>query len=363
MESRRKSGILKGVNLQTERRPSLRKFARMVGVSPATVSRVFSEFSEQRDLVAPETRDRIIEEAEKCGFRLTAINRISFGGRTNSVGVMVPLLRISYFADITAGLQQKLLEVDILPMILQSTIDDERRSVRRLLDHRVDAMILVLADESLNDNDYEEMRRADVPILLVDNQRPGFICDSALTDDIEGGRLAGRHLIELGHKRIGFCYYGEGRSTCEQRLQGFREALAERDLELREEDIAVVPPGDRQGKESLALQADLRRILSNPSRPTAFFAPIDDIAVQVMKVAREVGLCLPQDLSLVGYADLDYAATTEPPLTTIRQDGFTLGQRIGEMLLHRLGHPDAAPQTLRLPTELIVRQSAVPLSN
>ena len=102
---------------------SIRKFASLAGVSPATVSRVFSNPRS----VAEETRQRILSLAEECGFRPNAVNRAPFGGKTNSVGVMLPDMRVSYFADIAAGLQQELLQSEVLPIALQSIIDDERR--------------------------------------------------------------------------------------------------------------------------------------------------------------------------------------------------------------------------------------------
>jgi len=331
-------------------RPSLRQFARMAGVSPATVSRVFSE----SELVAPDTRDRIIDLANSCGFRPTAINRVSFGGLTNSVGVMVPHLAVSFFADIATGLQRQLLDADILPVVLQSGIGGDRQGIRRLIDHRVDALVLVLIDESLTSDDFVEVIRADVPLLLLGPLQLGLSCDSVDSDDVQGGRLAGEHLIGLGHRRIGFVYYGEGQSTCDQRLAGFREVLSRAGLELDSRDIAHNPP--RHGGEP-ELEAELRAILSRPDRPSAFFAPTDLLAMSIYRVARELGLRIPAALSVVGFGDLNFAGYVEPPLTSVIQDGVAIGERAGELIMARLSVRDAPRQTVILPTRLVLRES------
>jgi LacI family transcriptional regulator len=335
-------------------RPSLRQFARLAGVSPATVSRVFSD---KGDMVASETREHVLTLADSCGFRPAAINRVSFGGRTNSVGVLVPMLGVSYFADFTLGLQQELLPSGILPMILQSQGDSERLAVRRLLDHRVDALVLLLVDETLHQDDFLEVLPAQVPLLLIGPTRSGLQGDTVDTDDVEGGRLAGEHLLALGHRRLGFCYFGEGHSSCDNRLKGFRSALGAHGVVLRDEDIAYLRPHMPQDEMYDRLREDLKRILTGPERATAIFASTDLLALEVYRVAAEMGLRIPEDLSVVGYADLDFAAFVQPPLTTIRQDGVAVGRRAGELLLRRFEAPEAAMERAVIGVGLVKRGS------
>lgn len=109
----------------------------MAGVSPATVSRIFTN----KGVVSPTTQERVLALAKSVGFRPSAVGQVAFGGQTKSVGVLLPMLAITYFADIATGLQETLLAEDYLPMVLQSSFDNDRRSIRRLLDHRVDALV------------------------------------------------------------------------------------------------------------------------------------------------------------------------------------------------------------------------------
>ena len=330
---------------------SLRKFAAMAGVSPATVSRVFAN----KGLVAPRTHARVIALAKSVAFRPSAFGNVAFGGNTRSVGVLVATLKVTYFADIATGLQETLLAENYLPMVLQSIVDSDRRSIRRLLDHRVDALCLGLMDETLTPDDFSEVVKAKIPVVVISPMGSGLMFDTASDDDIGGGRLAGEHLLSLGHQRIGFGLLGEGRATSSLRQNGFEQALAQHKLSLASRDIARMPPRGPDGEAMFS--RDVHRILSRPDRPTAFFASTDLLAANVYHVARGLNLHIPRDLSIVGYADLTFAAHIDPPLTTIRQDGLELGRSAAELILNRLGNSTAPRQDVMVPTELVTRGS------
>ena len=216
-------------------------------------------------------------------------------------------------------------------------------------------LCLVLVDESLTPDDFSEVVKAKVPAVVISPLGSSLMFDMAGDDDIGGGRLAGEHLLSLGHERIGYALFGEGRSTSSLRQQGFEQALAQRGLKLADRDIACLPARDLN-REALFVD-DLRRILSRPDRPTAFFASTDVLAAHTYGVARELGLRIPHDLSVVGYANLSFAQYVDPPLTTIRQDGRELGRRAAALILNRLHNPTAPRQDVVVPTELIVRAS------
>ena len=334
--------------------PSLRKFSSMAGVSPATVSRIFAH----KGPVANKTRDRVLALAKLVGFRPSAVGQVAFGGRTRSVGVLVPVLDVTYFADIATGLQETLLAEDYLPMVLQSSIDEDRRAIRRLPDHKVDALCLSLIDESMAPEDFSEVAKTKVPVVVISPLGTGLMFDMACDDDIGGGLQAGEHLVALGHRRIAFGLFGEGRSSSTLRQQGLVQSLTQHGLKLTKDNIALLPariPNPRD-----AFHRDVHRILSQPNRPTAFFASTDLMAAQVYLVARELGLRIPHDLSVVGYADLGFSAHIDPPLTTVRQDGRELGRQAATLILKRLFQPTMPRQDVMVPTQLIVRASTGP---
>ncbi|MCX7935447.1 MAG: substrate-binding domain-containing protein, partial [Planctomycetota bacterium] len=267
-------------------------------------------------------------------------------------------LRVSYFVDIAHGIQNELLAVDCLPILLDLVQDDERKGIRRLIEHRVDGMILSIVDESIHMAEIREILQVDLPLVLVDREVMACTCDFVGVDDVAGGRLAGEHLAALGHKIFGFCYYGEGSSTCDARLEGFRQGLAQSGLVLRNENIVRLPA--REPDRETHFYNDLLALLRRPDRPTAIFAPTDLLARRVYCAAREVGLSIPSDLSVIGYADLEFAAYLEPPLTTIRQDGKEVGRQAARLMLQRLEQEMRPPQRILLPVTLVPRRSTAP---
>jgi LacI family transcriptional regulator len=331
---------------------SLRDVARLADVSPATVSRVFSG----RATVAPATRQRVLELAERHGFRPSAIGQVAFGGNTRSIGVLLPNLTTSFFADIACGLQQELLQVDYLPMVLQQgSGDPEQRAIQRLLDHRVDGMILHLTDEALQPRDFAVVLKARLPMVMIGAVHPAVSADIVCNDDLAGGREVGTHLVELGHRRLGFVYFGAGHSPSDPRLAGFRDALGQRGMVLREQDVARIEPfvADNAAR----LRADLLRVLRQPDRPTAIFASTDLLAGEVYRVACEVGLRIPRDLSVAGFANLNFSPLMDPPLTTADQFGLDIGRRAARLILDRIRNPAMPRRTEIVPVRLIVRGS------
>ena len=336
---------------------SLRKFAELAQVSPATVSRVFS----QPETVAEKTRLKVLELAESMGFRPSPIARAAVGGSTKSVGVVLPSLKVSFFADVLLGLQRRLLQDDYLPMTLSDEGEDSRVTLRRLVDHRMDALVMGCSDESLSYQEVYEIVDPDLPLILIDNVHPGFDCDAVLNDDYAGGRAAGRHLLELGHEIFGFIHYGEGTSNCEQRLDGFRCALREADIDLPEQHIVNMPPrAESMEKAHAILRQQLRKLFSDPRRPTAVFASNDRFALETYLACEELGLRIPGDLSVIGFADLEFAPFLNPPLTTIRQYGEDMGRRAAELILARLTVDGLPKRTEVIPVELVRRASTAP---
>lgn len=343
--------------MEIERQLSLRAFARYAGVSPSTASRVFT----RPDMVAADTREHVLKMARRSGFRPSPVARAAVGGDTRSVGVLLPDLGVSFFADIARGVQNGLLGEDYLPVVLTNANDAGLRAVQRLLDHRVDALILAISDESVKQSEIVALSGPDFPLVLVDQPHPGFSYDSVLSDDDGGGYEAGRHLLALGHRRIGFTRYGEGASNCDLRQAGFCRALAEQGCTLAPGHIAQLPAHPSEDDGLAALGGSVRRILAAPSRPSAFFASTDLHARVVLSVARNLGLRVPQDLSVVGFADLTFAELIDPPLTTIRQNGEEIGFQAAELIMSRLAEPKRERRRMVVPTRLVVRAStAVP---
>ena len=329
----------------------MRDFARKAGVSTSTVSRVFS----RPDLVNAATRDRVLRLAARTGFRPSPVARAAIGKSTRSIGILLPALSVSYFAELAEGAQAALLDEDFLPVILSDQDKSGLRGVQRMVDHRVDALIFGVSDEAIRQSDIMAITGPDFPFVLVDQPHPGFEYDCVLNDDEGGGYQAGRHLTELGHRHIACLHYGEGTGNCEARIAGCRRALQEAGGTMRPEDTVQAPARGTPDAHRRAVRSGIERILKRRPQPTAFFATTDPFAGDVLLVARDLGIRVPEELSVVGFADLEFAALLDPPLTTVRQNGEALGRAAAELILSRLEEPTRECRRVTIPTRLIVR--------
>jgi DNA-binding LacI/PurR family transcriptional regulator len=196
----------------------------------------------------------------------------------------------------------------------------------------------------------EEMK---VPIVLINNEHPGQFVHSVTIDNLNAGRVAARHLVELGHKRIGYLGNRFGLQADMERFSGYRQILEEADIGFQPE---LVAHGD--GRPEGGMSA-MERLLALPEPPTAVFCYNDMEAIGALRAVREHGLTVPGDVSVVGLDDLFLASYTDPPLTTIQQPKHQMGRLAVEILLQLLsgGKPDSH---VTLAGKLIVRQTTAP---
>jgi len=213
--------------------------------------------------------------------------------------------------------------------------------------------------ERPRDDEIEQLANASVPIVLIDSCHPALtMLHRVSVDDVAGGLAACRYLIELGHTRIGFV--GDiidnpfNFVSSRNRYWGYRQALEAAGIPLRPEYYGENQHGRREARQTA------KKLLGLPDRPTAIFAASDTQAVGVLEAARDAGLRVPEDLSVIGYDDIEVADIMG--LTTIRQMLFESGQRSVELLLETLENPQIEPVHEVLPAELIVRGTTAPPS-
>lgn len=331
---------------------SMRSFAKMAGVSVATVSHVYSN----PDSVSKATAKRVLELAETVGFSPNAVAKAAFGESTQSIGILLPSLSDSYFGGIARAIQKRLIQADYLPIFIDS-VDSSEDSLCRLLKHKVDALVIGCSDENLNIPKICRNQMTRLPIVAIEQMRPGVCSDSVLNDDYDGGFQAGKHLISLGHRRFGACTYGEERSNCIPRIIGFRDAIRHSGGTLEDRFITHLTIHGAENDGDRKMRKELEKILSASDAPTAIFATTDYLALHVYNAAKKIGLRIPEDVSVVGFGDLQFSPYVNPPLTTIRQNPALIGTKTAELLLKRLKHPDRNMENICVPVELLVRGS------
>jgi LacI family transcriptional regulator len=317
------------------------------GVSVATVSKVING----RYGVAPATLAKVQAVIEQLGYESSLVARSLRSHRTNVIGILVADIE-PFSAELLKGAGAAIRARDYELIVYSGSGHGkdhsgwERRYVSRLGGTLTDGMILVtptLVDVS-----------DATPIVAVDPHAGPSNLPSVHSDNLAGAITATAHLIELGHRRIGFLAGRPDLESARKREQGYRDALAAAGIPLDPELIRV---GDYDLEMS---EVPARQLLSLFDRPTAIFAANDLSAIQTMHVARSLGLSIPGDVSVIGFDNIPESALTAPPLTTIDQSIQEMGRRAVELLIDLIEGNAEPPGQVTLPTRLVVRQSCGP---
>jgi LacI family transcriptional regulator len=334
--------------------PSTGDVAQEAGVSRATVSYVLNARADQS--IPEETRARVLAAAQKLGYRPNRLARGMIKGRTRTFGVIVSRLDSRYFAQIVLGFQEECDRHDHR-ILLEHTQHDparEARQVNLLLEYRVDGLLWV-ADEwtaKAARHWIEGLAVEGLACVLTDDRTYAAFADCVVTADFEGAQAAVRYLIAQGHRRIAHLGASDRLSNSRDRHAGYMAALREAGLES---DPALLVRDHYDVQDPVGA---FRTFLRAPNPPTAIFTANDDMAVAMMRQAKAHGLRVPQDLSVIGYGDLE--VTEYMGLTTVRQNPYEVGRQAARCLLERMENPERERQTIVVPTELILRETCGP---
>ncbi|MEI6503207.1 MAG: substrate-binding domain-containing protein, partial [Armatimonadota bacterium] len=238
----------------------------------------------------------------------------------------------------------------------------EVRATELLSQRKMDALIVAPCKGERDASRLDAIAETGTPVVMIDRWLPSRNCLSVATDNATGAELATRHLLELGHQRIGVVRARFACSSTRERLAGYRKAL--QSFGVKYDPDLVVSPNYNIGRDHYVEAGDLlSTLLSVPSPPTALFVFHDAIAVGVMSAAAKLHLRVPEDLSLVGYDDIEVVKYLPVPLTTIAQDKRALGQTAGDFVLRSLRGEAIAQRDVRLAPKLVVRQSTCRLAS
>src|SRR5665647_1909030 len=319
------------------RRLTITDVALAAGVSVATVSKVING----RDGIATATSARVLGVVQELGYESSLVARSLRSHHTHVIGILVAEFE-PFSAEILKGAGSGLGDTDYELLAYTGARQSgragwERRYLSRLSGTLIDGAIIVTP--TVVDAD-PACGPADLPTVESDN--------------LTGGLLATRHLIELGHRRIAFLAGRPDLESSRQREAGFRQALSEAGIEV---DPSLVRMSDyrRDAAHQPAIE-----LLSRPDRPTAIFAGNDLSAIGTMEAAQEMGLDVPGDVSVIGFDDIPEAARTTPPLSTVRQPIQQMGSAAVELLIALMDGRIPETMHVRLPTSLVLRGTTAP---
>lgn len=339
-----------GRSTNAQRRTTMADVATRAGVSVATVSYV----TNGRPGVGDEVRARVLQVADELGYRP---NRLAQGlrhGRTTLLGLLLPDIANPYYPELAAGVIDAAAQEDYQVFLSQTGIHDEStdREVEALIDHRCDALVFTAVTAADGPLLRRLLARGTTFVQAV-RRVHGIRADFVGIDDHAGGRDVVQHLLALGHTTIGFLHGPTSSSASRGRFEGGMGALAAAGIAVPDDRVRAVPltlAGGYGGARSL--------LSAVGETPTALVCGNDLIALGAIDAVTDAGRRVPDDVAVVGYDDLAFAALRPIELTTIHQPLADMGRMAVRLLLERLADPSLPPRAVVLPHRLVIRATS-----
>jgi LacI family transcriptional regulator len=327
--------------------PTLHDVAVAAGVTIATASRSLTGAYG----VHPETRKRVTKVAAQLNYKPNRFARALVTGRSNAIGLVISDVRNSYFADVARGAEDAAYAAGFDLLLCNSDLDSTRqmRYVNSLLEKRVEGIIMNSV-ASLTSKAQASIAESGVPVVLLYRPAGKTPFSTVSADSERGGELAAKCLMEHGHRHMAYLTGPKQHANLSKRVAGFLETV--RKFGSGAEACVV------HGTHTLAGGYEMgKTLLRKPGKITAIATANDAVAFGVMKAASEMGVRIPDDISLVGFDDVEVASIVGPPLTTIRQSKYEIGAAAVDILLRLAAGKDRSPEHRVFGVELIERSS------
>jgi LacI family transcriptional regulator len=348
VDARRKGKKTATPRNRTTSQVTIKQVAEKAGVSTATISRVLTG----RGYVSPERRQIVLEAVKELNYQPDRAARNLRRGASQIIGIVISDLQNPFFTSLIRGIEQTI-EEDNFTLLLSNTDEDPRREnmqLRTLQAERVSG--IVIAPCRPESEMLRKLAAQHMPIVLIDRNLARPKLDTVTVRNQEAACEAVQHLVSIGHKRIAWISGPERVSTAAERQQGFLEGIQAAGLSIPEAYIQI---GDfRQESGYQAMQ----RLLELPAPPSAVLVGNNLMTLGALQAIHEDCLSIPQDMAIIGFDDMPWAASLQPPLTVIAQPTFEMGVTAARLLLDRIVNPDLPTRNVILDTRLIVRASS-----
>jgi LacI family transcriptional regulator len=323
--------------------------ARLAGVSISTVSRVINNSMP----VSDELRKSVLKAMEELNFKPNILAQNLRRRLTSVIGVIIPDIRFPAFDEVVKGVEDTCIQNEHTVLLSDSNSDPEREIINAELFERqqVDGIVFAGIWGWEQQEHIARLCENGMPICLVNRDIDNLPVDQVSTSNERGEYLAVSHLIDLGHRVIGCAALLPTGGIKKDELSGYRQALADAGYQVREDLITNTTPSYSSGVEAG------KRLLQQNTRPTAIFARSDQMAIGVIKAALDMGLKVPEDLSVIGYGDIPISQYFNPPLSTIRMPRYEMGVKAALMLLERIEKKNLPQRQAIFEPHLVVRTS------
>jgi LacI family transcriptional regulator len=330
---------------------SIKEVARQAGVSTGTVSNVLN----RPESVAPLTRQRVLDAIAELGYIRNDSARQLRAGRSRTIALVVLDVANPFFTDVARGAEIVAEQHGAMVIVCNSGEDvaRERRHLKLLEEQRVLGLLITPVEDG-RDSRLEMLIERGTPVVLVDRGAGRRNRCSVAVDDVLGGHLAGAHLAAMGHGHIAFVGGPFAIRQVADRHRGIRDALTEAGPGI---DLTVIRTPNLTVAAGRRAAADLAD-LPTAERPTAVFCANDLLALGVLQEMTQRGLRVPDDVAIVGYDDIDFAAAAAVPLSSVRQPREQLGRTAADLLLEEVDDPNHQHRHVVFQPDLVVRASS-----
>ena len=328
----------------------MKDIARDLGVSLMTVSKALRNHSD----ISQQTRERVLKRMRELNYQPDWVARSMATGRTYLVGLVLPDLMHSFFAEVATSVSRKLQPLGY-EVVISNTEEDaqlEQRHLEVLIARKVDGVILASAQHQKKSAIFGALDRSGMPYVLIDRTIPGVKANYVGVKDDDLGALATEHLLAQGCRRIAHIR-GPAVSTGRGRLQGYRRALERAGVEVKPEYVVEGQYGDSGGYHAML------RLLQQSPLPDGVFCYNDPVAAGAIKGVLEAGLKVPNQIAIIGAGNVHYSDLLRVPLSTVDQSSSLIGERAAELLSDTINakkRPE--PRRIFIPPRLVVRDSS-----
>lgn len=339
------------------KRSTIYDVAKLANTSVATVSRVLSNKDYH---VSEELKEKVLIAAKELGYTLNLLGRNLKSNKSSDIGVIIPTITNPYYTMLVKGVEETAAKsnYDLFLCNVNRQPEKERKFIESLMQKQVAGIILASIGE---EHKYLQQYRNMGTYIVSMDQTIEFPCDKVTFDFFQGGYLAGKHLVSLGHKNIAFLSAPiKDRHSRREIIKGFKKALAEKDIELEAKNII-------EGSKEVERTAEVyeyknaehfvNRVLEIKPMPTALFCINDMTAIGVLHQLQVRGIKIPQDISVMGFDNIPISEVTYPGLTTIEQNAYQIGSLACSTLINKIENKTETSDNIILKPSLIIRGS------
>ena len=328
--------------------PTIKDVARHAGVSITTVSRILNH----HPYVADDLRDRVEKAIDELGYRPSRVAQRLRATESNLVGVIFSDIANQFYIEALRGIEQTLSQQGMSVLISNADSDQKREEYFINLMQMEDVAGLIIAPTKEDSPALVTAHSLGLPIVVIDRRMLNMEVDTILADNFNGTLRAIHHLVQLGHKRIGVVSGPLHLTSARERYTGYLQAMSDAGLAV---ETNLTRFGDYRQASGYTLT---RELLEMPNSPSALFVANNQMTIGALNAIHDGKWIIPDNIAVIGFDDLSWAVSLNPPLTTVAQPTFEIGIRAADLLIERISTPDRPPRTIVLETRLIVRESS-----